>query len=722
MKVICGIKFGGLQQKIFNIVLVFIVLLIAVYAAVAIYQERNLAETVTEANELQQQSIISVSEETMDAVLKNTMTENTGMQAYIMDDLFSEVRSDVLVLRTFAEKLFEHEDEFRARTVDYPDPEKDGIPSVQLLHEDGVDPADSELLGLVANMGEIMLSMYEASDHLGSCFAATADGAIVYVDDRSGSYFSEDGEMYSFMVRERPWYLRAAEAGELIFTGVELDAYTDIPGLVCAAPVYRNGELVAIVGADLFLSSVRSYIEETANEGSFVCIVNEKGQVIFSPKTEGVFRVELSDSAEDLRNSENKALADFVKRATAERTEAEVISIDGEDWYLAGAPMEAVGWAVITVVNKEMTRQPTALMIQQYNEINNASMRKFETGVAYSRQTIVIATVIIIAMATIGALLVAKRIVKPIEHMTRRVNAIHGNDNIFEMEDSYRTNDEIEILAQSFATLSERTRNYITEITRITAEKERIGTELALATRIQADMLPNIFPAFPDRPDFDIYASMKPAKEVGGDFYDFFLIDEDHLGLVIADVSGKGVPAALFMMISKILIKNDAMAGKSPAGVLQAVNERICANNREEMFVTVWLGILDLRDGTLTAANAGHEYPILRKPEGDFEVLKDRHGFVLGGMSGVKYHDYTLKMEPGAKLFLYTDGVPEATNEDQELFGLERALTALKQIEDSAPQTILEAVDKAVKTYVGDAPQFDDLTMLCVHYIGKKES
>ena len=207
------------------------------------------------------------------------------------------------------------------------------------------------------------------------------------------------------------------------------------------------------------------------------------------------------------------------------------------------------------------------------------------------------------------------------------------------MEDVYRTDDEIEILAESFATLSKRTRNYIAQITEITAEKERIGTELALATRIQADMLPNIFPAFPERPDFDIYATMTPAKEVGGDFYDFFLIDDTHLGLVMADVSGKGVPAALFMMISKILVQNYAMTGRSTAEVLRSVNEQICSNNREEMFVTVWFGILDTATGKITAANAGHEYPVIMQTGSRSQLIKDKHGFVIGGMEGIRYRE-----------------------------------------------------------------------------------
>ena len=194
------------------------------------------------------------------------------------------------------------------------------------------------------------------------------------------------------------------------------------------------------------------------------------------------------------------------------------------------------------------------------------------------------------------------------------------------MEDTYRTEDEIEILAEAFANLSKRTRDYIVQITRITAEKERIGAELELATKIQADMLPNIYPAFPDREEFDIYATMTPAKEVGGDFYDFFLIDDDHLGLVMADVSGKGVPAALFMMMSKILVNNYAMMGESPARVLEQVNNQICKNNDEEMFVTVWFGVLEISTGKVTAANAGHEYPMVKKADGSFELFKDKHG------------------------------------------------------------------------------------------------
>ena len=234
-------------------------------------------------------------------------------------------------------------------------------------------------------------------------------------------------------------------------------------------------------------------------------------------------------------------------------------------------------------------------------------------------------------------------------------------------------------------------------------------------------MLPNTYPAFPDREEFDIYASMDPAREVGGDFYDFFLVDDDHLCMLIADVSGKGVPAALFMMASRIILSSFAKQGKSPAEILRSTNEAICQNNREEMFVTVWLGIFEISTGRLTAANAGHEYPVIMHSGGDFELLKDKHGFVIGGMSGVKYTEYELTLEPGSKLFVYTDGVPEATNLENGLFGTKRMLDALNENKDKDPKALLGCVKASVGEFVETAEQFDDITMIGFEYRGGRK-
>ena len=251
-------------------------------------------------------------------------------------------------------------------------------------------------------------------------------------------------------------------------------------------------------------------------------------------------------------------------------------------------------------------------------------------------------------------------------------------------------------------------------------ENERIRSELAMASRIQAAMLPGIFPAFPEREEIDVYASMDPVRRVGGDFYDFFFIDNNRLCLLIADVSDKGIPAALFMMASKIMLADNAKSGKTPAQILQDTNEAICANNPEGMFVTVWLGILDISTGHLTTANAGHEYPALLRADGHFELLRDRHGLVIGGIPGIQYHDCHVEMHPGSKIFVYTDGVPEATNADKEFFGTERMLQALNTHKDGSPKLILQGVRKAVNDFAQDTEQFDDMTMLCLEYMPKE--
>ena len=309
---------------------------------------------------------------------------------------------------------------------------------------------------------------------------------------------------------------------------------------------------------------------------------------------------------------------------------------------------------------------------------------------------------------------------KLIQESIRLYKKTKDSKAIAESLKEIRLRNEIGDLSKDVTELTVEMDDYIGKIEMITAEKGRISAEMSLAARIQAAMLPHTFPPFPERVEFDIFASMDPAKEVGGDFYDFFLVDEDHLGIVIADVSGKGVPAALYMMASRILLHTRSMMGGSPGEILGKANEAICSNNQEEMFVTVWLGILEISTGRLTAANAGHEYPVIQKtPGGPFELLKDKHGFVVGGMPGMKYNEYELQLVPGTKLFLYTDGVPEATDEENNMFGCERMLAALNEDADAAPRQVLEKVRASVDSFVKDAEQFDDLTMLCLEYIGK---
>ena len=277
-----------------------------------------------------------------------------------------------------------------------------------------------------------------------------------------------------------------------------------------------------------------------------------------------------------------------------------------------------------------------------------------------------------------------------------------------------RSLNELGQLAADVTDLAEEIDGHLEDIRAITAEKERIGTEMGIASQIQEASLPTIFPPYPDREEFDIYASMTPAKEVGGDFYDFFLVDGDHLALVMADVSGKGVPAALFMMVTKILLNERTLTGGSPGEILSIVNDRICAHNKADMFVTVWLGILEISTGKIIAANAGHDDPAVMGADGKFKIVKNRHGPVVGAMDGVKYKNYEMRLSPGDKLFLYTDGVPEATDAKERMFGMDNMLEALNENASADPKAVVDAVWERVDAFVGDAPQFDDVTMLCL--------
>ena len=315
-----------------------------------------------------------------------------------------------------------------------------------------------------------------------------------------------------------------------------------------------------------------------------------------------------------------------------------------------------------------------------------------------------------------------KKVVQTIRNYTKTKNSSEVEKELKEIQSgisgaAVRRN-EIGNLSESMILLANEIDDYTNRIETITADKERINAELNFAANIQKAMLPQEYPAFPDRQEFRVYASMDPAREVGGDFYDYFLIDEDHLAVVIADVSGKGIPAALFMMASQIVIHNLTMLSKDPANLLERANHEILQHNMQDMFVTVWLGVLEISTGKLIAANAGHEYPFLRKADGSFELFKDKHGFVVGGMEGVKYKSYEIQMEPGTKLFVYTDGVPEATNAEQELFGTERMVAALNEDANASPEQILTNVRKSVDAFVGEEEQFDDLTMLCLEYRG----
>lgn len=338
-------------------------------------------------------------------------------------------------------------------------------------------------------------------------------------------------------------------------------------------------------------------------------------------------------------------------------------------------------------------------------------------------QVIVVIILVVLIAVLIYFFFVKEKIVKPINKLRNASKRIVDNlENEESIQVDIKTGNEIEELYDSFKQMYFDVKDYIEKLSTITAEKERIGAELNVATQIQLSMLPCDFPAFPDRNEIDIYATMTPAKEVGGDFYDFFMVDERHLAIVTADVSGKGVPAALFMVIGKTLIKDHTQSGRDLGEVFTEVNNILCESNDNGMFITAFEGVLDLITGEFRYVNAGHEMPFIYRKEGKYEAFKVRPGFVLAGMENIKYKEQKIQLNVGDKIFQYTDGVTEATDIENNLYGRKRLEAVLNnQCLGTSPQNTLDLIKKDIDIFVGEREQFDDITMLCLEYLKEME-
>ena len=723
MKKYKNIVIGGIQNKIFNLVIAAILLILAAYTIVIVYQSKSLTTLVNDTNKLQKDSIAAISRQTMNGVLDASFTKSTQMQASLANNYFGNAERVVRMIVDYAENLYADPDSYTRRTVAPPVYGVRGGVCAQLLTEEGVDPSSPEIaeeLGLIGNMVDMMYGLYQSAD-VDSCYIALSSGVMILVDDHPESKFDADGKLLPIPIRERPWYRGAEEKRGLYFTDVTKDLFTGEISIMCAYPIYYHGRLVAVAGADLFLNDMEAAISSSGKNGSDICIINENGHVVLSSRKEGGFSVLPDEQAQDLRSTDNRELGLFITTALKEKTGICRVNMDETSYYMAGAPIPVVNWAFVAMVPQELMDQPTNAMLGQYDNIENQAVGRYRSGLSNAKRTILVLVGVVFAISAIATNILSKRIVKPLEAITTRVRSLGGEDLQFFMEKEYETGDEIEVLAESFAMLSAKTLQYVSEVKRITGEKERIGAELHMATEIQASQLPRLFPPFPQRTEFDIFASMDPAKEVGGDFYDFFLVDDDHLALVMADVSGKGVPAALFMMVSRVLIKSHLQSGESPGKALANVNAQLCESNSAGFFVTVWVAVMEISTGKGVAANAGHEHPALRRASEKYELVVYRHSMAVATMEDLTFREHEFQLNPGDSLFVYTDGVSEATNAENELFGDQRILAALNRNPDASPAKTVENVKNGIDDFVDGAEQFDDITMLCLKYYGPEK-
>ena len=714
-------KARPLGRKIARTMIAIVTGMIVAVSAVFLLTTSQVSETVDASGRELHDSLRDHSSAYLAEQTRTRLMEFVSEEANIADVVFADIESGVNTVAAVAQQIYNHPEQYSPRPAALPDPENDGKLAVQVLYSASTDPdapAIVEELGLIGNVQDALLAVNASHKEIASIYVATESGFMVQADYISGKKFDRDGQLMPLEARQRPWYVAAKLNKKPSFTRVYRDAHTPRLTIGYSVPIYRQNRLVAVAAAGMYLDDTDRVVQSIdLGRSGDACIINENGQVLFSTYSEGTLAAAVN--AADLRYASEAGLGDIVKQATKGKSGFEQMTVDGIPTYVAFAPMKTVGWSMMFFLSKEAVDAPSREMLDKVDMTTGQAYQKISRQTKQALYMLLGLLAAALVIALIVSVVLSRQIVKPIHLLTEKVSAMKGDSLDFDW--TLDTGDETQTLARSFQSLTQRMKDYIRDIAAITAKNERISTELTLAASIQTNMLPNVFPPYPDRQDMDIYAYMGAAREVGGDFYDFFLIDENHLCAVIADVSGKGIPAALFMMATKTILSNYAMLGQHPSQVLENANASICATNKDDMFVTVWLGILDLRTGLLTAANAGHEYPIIVK-NGGATLYTDTHGFVLGGLEGMRYQEYEIQLDPGDKLFVYTDGVPEAMDCNKHLFGLDRMLQAIGRCPEKSPKHILTAVKKAVDDYVGDAEQFDDLTMLCLEYRGPKNA
>jgi phosphoserine phosphatase RsbU/P len=465
-----------------------------------------------------------------------------------------------------------------------------------------------------------------------------------------------------------------------------------------SVPFYRTraGERIfsGVVTADISLSWLQQMVSaiQIAKTG-YGFLITKNGTFITHPSEPLIMNETIFSVAEARNDPHLRELGRSMIQG--ESGFVPMKNLDGRACWMAYAPLPSNGWSLGVLY-------PQDELMADITRLN---------------RTVLVLSFVGFLLLLLVIVLIARSITRPLRLLSGATDEIATGNLDVEIP-AIRGRDEVARLAESFGYMKGSLKQYIQELTETTAAKERIESELKIAHDIQMGILHKIFPPFPDRHEFDIYATILPAKEVGGDLYDFFFMDEDHLCFTVGDVSGKGVPASLFMAITNTLIKTKATRGLSPEDVLSRVNEDLSMDNPSMMFVTLFLGILNIRTGELRYANGGHNPPFLLRATGEVTPLEMTGDVALGVVEKFEFHSRQLTLQPGDSVFLYTDGVTEAMNAQDELFGEARLVSVLKRLREAPMRGLIQGVMKAIQAFSQGLAQSDDITMLRLIYKG----
>lgn len=724
MALVEGINIKGKKKKIGQKIttLLFIVVLSAVIltGGISVWSLIHMKNLSSETSGELGKKAAEDAEMALEQQASKHLKKLTLEKAAFINEKFQTVEAYVHGIASLTKQIYENPKGYPDRTVAKPKKESIEL-AAQLLRSKRLrEPSKGQLeeLEKLGNIQELLVQYNAHNDMVSSTYLATQSGWMIQADYIAFSKYEKGEEMPDYYeASKRQWYRKALQLkeGETVYSDVIRDVHGGGDCIVCSQPVYYNGKIVAVAGVGSYLKTVNeTVLNTTIGESGYAVLINQNGQIVVSPKISGETAVH-AEKILDLRKSSHVDLRKAAEDMTAGNTGLTRLILDNQEVYLAYAPLKRLGWSFGTIMPVEEVIAPAKESQEVILALTDETEEKQK--MAIQRMYLLLISIVPAAFFTVSLLgtIFSQRITNPLRTLTADVKQISGGNLDFQVEVS--TGDEVEELGNAFNQMTAQLKEYIQNLASVTAEKERIRTELQVASKLQADMLPDPSNLLTEGQAFTLHAFMVPAKEVGGDFYDFFMLDKNHLAIVAADVSGKGVPAALFMVVSRTLLRISLSKKKSLAKMAQEVNNILCRDNKDGMFVTAWMGILTLSTGELVYVNAGHCHPLLLQ-NGKYHYLTELGGMMLAGLEDSDYQETKIILCPGDMLFQYSDGVTEAHNEEQELFGEDRLLELLNQHKDTEPKSLILKVWQELEQFRGKSEQFDDITMLAIRYEG----
>jgi len=723
LKEIAGIILGrgrkNFDRKVLRLVFSGFILIFAIIGTISLF---GMAATWTaisrNGEETGEKSAEFVEKLSVENAKKNLL-ELTENRAILMNQQFEDVKLDVQMMSNEVTKILQNPQNYvprKLKIANY-DTIYSGEAYVHLspkLTETGVTSEIQREIELESNFADIALPLSEMYEcvYLGSKNGYTVRVDKVTAKDKFAT-LSHENHKNTYDSRERIWYKLGEKITKPTFTEPYVAASTEEPCISCVMPYFDNFGFAGVVSVDANAKDIYQVIRDTMIGISGYCfIIDGNGKILYSTQDTENF-----DEVDEYDNSELLKVMEKMKNG---EIGVEIVSIDFEKYYIAYAPMKSIGWSLGTTIKVEEVLRPSeeakSQIISQMDDFKFSLAQVFAFFTIFS---LIIIWLLAKIFYKIGAN-ASKKISKPILELSDGVRDIASGN--FDKKLEIHTGDEIEHLATCFNAMTDEIKNYMANLQKVTSENEKIATEIDVAKEIQISMIKNKIDF--NRDEFEIYTTMYTAKEVGGGFCDFYLLDENHLIFTITDVSEKGVPAALFMMITKTIMRNvtQMMSGDDMAKIFTTANKQLCYNNETMMFATIFMGMLDLRSGEVIFVNAGHKLPLIyRQNEKKFVYFRtENRNMALGVVEDWEYKQESLKLNFGDIIFLYTDTVVELQDKNGEFFNQKRLETCLNEIkiENLTLKEILIAVKKSFEDYVGDEKMIDDITMADIMYRG----